>query len=91
MEPMSMMALASLIGSAGSVGGSLFSANQQNQNQQQELAFAQKNYLLQKQIAEALIVLAIVYTSMARIGFLSLLMQLRELSPRLRLMSANSK
>lgn len=52
MEPMSMMALASLIGSAGGVGGSLFSANQQQGYQQQQLQQAQQNYILQKQIAE---------------------------------------
>lgn len=53
MEPMSMMALASLVGSVGGVGGSLLSANQQQGAQQGQLAFAQKNYLLNKQIAEA--------------------------------------
>lgn len=52
MEPMSMMALGSLLGSVGSVGGSLFSASQNQQAQQEQLRQAQQNYLLQKQIAE---------------------------------------
>jgi len=43
---------ASLAGSLLSTGGSLLSASQQQGNQQAQLAQAQRNYMLQKQIAE---------------------------------------
>lgn len=52
MEPMSMMGLASLLGSVGSIGGSLFGANQQREDQQKQLYQAQLNYQLQKKIAD---------------------------------------
>lgn len=47
-----MMPAAMLAGSALSTGGSLLSASQKQNNESGQLEFAQKNYLLNKQIAE---------------------------------------